>query len=103
MTERDQAHESLRGWSAVAPAWEASRQRLFENLRSVSEWLVDHVGPEAGQTILELTAGPARRATWLRRGWARGGGSSRATSSPPWWRRRGVVLPNEGSTTSSAG
>jgi hypothetical protein len=36
MAERDQAHESLRGWSTVAPAWEASRQRLFENLRSVS-------------------------------------------------------------------
>lgn len=58
MTEREQAHESLRAWSTVAPAWEASRQRLFENLRSVSEWLIDHVDPEAGQTILELTAGP---------------------------------------------
>ena len=58
MTERDQAHESLRHWRAVAPAWEASRQRLFENLRSVSEWLIDNVGPEGGQTILELTAGP---------------------------------------------
>jgi SAM-dependent methyltransferase len=58
MAERDQARESLRRWSAVAPAWEASRQRLFENLRSVSEWLIDHVRPEAGQTILELTAGP---------------------------------------------
>jgi SAM-dependent methyltransferase len=58
MAERDQARESLRQWSMVAPTWEASRDRLFENLRSVSEWLVDHVRPEAGQTILELTAGP---------------------------------------------
>jgi ubiquinone/menaquinone biosynthesis C-methylase UbiE len=58
MAEQDQAQESLRHWSAVAPVWEASRQRLFENLRSVSEWLIDHVGPVAGQTILELTAGP---------------------------------------------
>jgi len=58
MAERDQAQESLRQWSTVAPAWEASRQRLFENVRSVSEWLVDHVRPEADQTILELTAGP---------------------------------------------
>jgi SAM-dependent methyltransferase len=56
--EPDPARESLRHWSLVAPTWEASRQRLFENLRSVSEWLVDHVRPEAGQTILELTAGP---------------------------------------------
>jgi ubiquinone/menaquinone biosynthesis C-methylase UbiE len=58
MAEPDQTRESLRQWSMVAPTWEASRDRLFENLRSVSEWLVDHVGPEAGQTILELTAGP---------------------------------------------
>jgi ubiquinone/menaquinone biosynthesis C-methylase UbiE len=58
MAERDQAHESLRQWSTVAPVWEASRERLFENVRSVSEWLVDHVRPQAGQTILELTAGP---------------------------------------------
>jgi hypothetical protein len=58
MAEPDQAHESLRHWGMVAPTWEASRERLFENLRSVSEWLVDHVRPEAGQTILELTAGP---------------------------------------------
>jgi hypothetical protein len=29
MAERDQAHESLRQWSAVAPVWEASRQHLF--------------------------------------------------------------------------
>jgi SAM-dependent methyltransferase len=58
MAEPDPARESLRHWSLVAPTWEASRQRLFENLRSVSEWLVDHVRPEPGQTILELTAGP---------------------------------------------
>ena len=58
MAEPDQARESLRHWSMVAPTWEASRDRLFENLRSVSEWLIDHVRPEAGQTILELTAGP---------------------------------------------
>ena len=58
MPERDQAQESLWQWSTVAPAWEASRNRLFENMRSVSEWLVDHVRPQTGQTILELTAGP---------------------------------------------
>ncbi|MGH9289237.1 MAG: class I SAM-dependent methyltransferase, partial [Acidimicrobiales bacterium] len=45
-------------WSVVAPAWEAYRDRLFENTRSVSEWLVDQVDPQPGQTVLELTAGP---------------------------------------------
>jgi ubiquinone/menaquinone biosynthesis C-methylase UbiE len=42
----------------VAAAWERYRDRLFENQRAVSEWLVDRVAPKPGQTILELTAGP---------------------------------------------
>lgn len=42
----------------MAPAWDAYRDRLFESLRAVSEWLVDEVDPQAGQTVLELTAGP---------------------------------------------
>jgi SAM-dependent methyltransferase len=58
MAEIDPAEESLRHWSVVAPAWEAYRDRLFENVRSVSEWLVDQVDPQPGQTVLELTAGP---------------------------------------------
>jgi ubiquinone/menaquinone biosynthesis C-methylase UbiE len=58
MSQIDPAQESLRRWSVVAPAWEAYRDRLFENTRSVSEWLVDQVDPQAGQTVLELTAGP---------------------------------------------
>ena len=56
MTEA--AQESLRHWSSVAPAWEAHRDRLFENARSVSERLVEAVDPQPGQTLLELTAGP---------------------------------------------
>jgi SAM-dependent methyltransferase len=43
---------------ALAPAWEQHRDRLFESFRPVSEWLVDQVDPQPGQTILELTAGP---------------------------------------------
>jgi hypothetical protein len=58
MSQIDPAQESLRHWSVVAPAWEAHRDCLFENTRSVSEWLVDQVDPQAGQTVLELTAGP---------------------------------------------
>jgi SAM-dependent methyltransferase len=58
MAEMNPAQESLRHWSVVAPAWEAYRDRLFENVRSVSEWLVDQVDPQPGQTVLELTAGP---------------------------------------------
>jgi SAM-dependent methyltransferase len=42
----------------LAAAWERHRERLFENVRQLSDWLVDDVDPQPGQTILELTAGP---------------------------------------------
>jgi ubiquinone/menaquinone biosynthesis C-methylase UbiE len=58
MSETDAAAEVLRHWSAVAPAWDRYRDRLFSDVRSVSEWLVDQVDPQPGQTVLELTAGP---------------------------------------------
>ena len=58
MTEMNAAQESLRHWSAVAPAWETYRDRLFENVRSASERLVELVDPQPAQTLLELTAGP---------------------------------------------
>jgi SAM-dependent methyltransferase len=46
-------------WSdAVSHAWEHHRERLFEGQRHVSEWLIDHVDPRPGQTVLELAAGP---------------------------------------------
>ena len=46
-------------WSdAVSPAWERYRDELFETQRDVSEWLIDQVDPQPGQTILELAAGP---------------------------------------------
>ena len=58
MSQLDPSEASRRHWDAVAPAWEAYRDRLFESVRSVSEWLVDEVDPQPGQTVLELTAGP---------------------------------------------
>jgi ubiquinone/menaquinone biosynthesis C-methylase UbiE len=58
MAEVNSAEEALRHWSAVAPLWDRYRDRLFEDWRSVSEWLVDQVDPQPGQTVLELTAGP---------------------------------------------
>ena len=42
----------------IAAAWERYRTRLFESQRRLSEWLVDHVDPQPGRTLLELTAGP---------------------------------------------
>ena len=42
----------------VAAAWERYRDRIFEAQRQLSEWLVDRVDPQPGQTILEVCAGP---------------------------------------------
>ena len=58
MPDQDPTRDALGVWDAVAPAWERNRQRLFESLRAVSQWLVDKVDPRAGKTILELAAGP---------------------------------------------
>ncbi|MDT5206429.1 MAG: hypothetical protein QOD34_3065 [Mycobacterium sp.] len=58
MSETDATVETLRHWSAVAPAWDKYRDRLFEDVRSVSDWMVDYVDPQPGQTVLELAAGP---------------------------------------------
>jgi hypothetical protein len=56
--EINSPEDALRQWSAVAPAWDKYRDRLFEDVRSVSEWLVKQVDPQPGQTVLELTAAP---------------------------------------------
>lgn len=45
-------------WERAAPEWERHRIRVFEGFRAASEWLIDHVDPQPGQTILELAAGP---------------------------------------------
>ena len=58
MTPVDPTEQS-REWSdQLSAAWERHRDRLFEGQREVSDWLVDQVDPQPGQTILELAAGP---------------------------------------------
>ena len=58
MSETDATAETLRHWNAVASAWDEYRNRLFEDVRSVSDWIIEYVDPQPGQTVLELTAGP---------------------------------------------
>jgi SAM-dependent methyltransferase len=48
----------LRVWDSIAPGWERHRQQVFERARSVSDWLVDAISPQPGQSVLELSAGP---------------------------------------------
>jgi SAM-dependent methyltransferase len=45
-------------WSGAAAGWERQRQSVQASGAVVSSWLVDHVDPQPGQTILELAAGP---------------------------------------------
>jgi SAM-dependent methyltransferase len=45
-------------WSGAAAGWERQREALQASGAVVSSWLVDHVDPQPGQTILELAAGP---------------------------------------------
>jgi SAM-dependent methyltransferase len=44
-------------WQELAPRWESGRALLWESTRAVSEWLVDRLDPQPGQTILDLAAG----------------------------------------------
>jgi ubiquinone/menaquinone biosynthesis C-methylase UbiE len=44
-------------WEALAPRWARGRELLWRGTRPVSEWLVERLGPQPGQTVLDLAAG----------------------------------------------
>jgi len=44
-------------WEELAPRWARGRELLWDSTRPVSEWLVDRLAPQAGQTVLDLAAG----------------------------------------------
>jgi ubiquinone/menaquinone biosynthesis C-methylase UbiE len=54
MAEDAQTNE----WESVADAWEANRQRVFDIFRTASHWLVEAIGPQPGQVVLDVAAGP---------------------------------------------
>lgn len=58
MAGSDPTDEVRATWDGLAPAWERHRTQVFEGFRPVSEWLVEHIDPQPGDTILELAAGP---------------------------------------------
>jgi ubiquinone/menaquinone biosynthesis C-methylase UbiE len=49
--------EGYEQWQELAPRWERGRELLWESTRAVSEWLVDRLDPQPGQTILDVAAG----------------------------------------------
>src|SRR3712207_5020540 len=45
-------------WDAAAAGWEKRRADFQRAAQPVSIWMVDHLNPQPGHTILELAAGP---------------------------------------------
>lgn len=60
--------ESLGLWDRMAAGWGRDGDSIWEASRAVGEWMVAAVRPGAGDTVLELAAGPAilasRRRVW---------------------------------------
>ena len=49
--------ESRAGWDRSASGWEDAADRMARATMPVSEWLVDAIAPQPGQSVLELAAG----------------------------------------------
>jgi ubiquinone/menaquinone biosynthesis C-methylase UbiE len=60
-------------WEELAPRWERGRELLWESTREVSEWLVERLDPQPGQTILDLAAGTGETGFLAARRLGRGG------------------------------
>ena len=50
--------DSAEKWEQVAGAWRDSHDVMYEATLPVGRWLVDHIEPQPGHTVLELAAGP---------------------------------------------
>jgi hypothetical protein len=51
-------------WQEMAGSWERGREVLWETTRPVSEWLVDRLAPQPGETILDSPQEWAKPAFW---------------------------------------
>jgi SAM-dependent methyltransferase len=57
MDVEDYRRTSPEVWEAMAPGWERWRAQLADALTPVREWLIGELGPQPGETVLELGAG----------------------------------------------
>lgn len=55
---QEQRDRLLDGWDEASRGWGRQADRLQEAALPVSEWMVDHAQPAAGERVLELAAGP---------------------------------------------
>src|SRR5919206_582330 len=53
----DYRQASLDIWDRMAAGWEKDRRFIWNASRPVTEWLVDALDPQPGETVLELAAG----------------------------------------------
>jgi SAM-dependent methyltransferase len=49
---------ALENWQTMASGWERRRAEIEEVTRPVTEWMVQALDPQPGDTVLELAAGP---------------------------------------------
>jgi SAM-dependent methyltransferase len=58
MDREEYRRTSLESWETMAAGWERRRADVEQITAPVTEWLVRELAPQAGETILELAAGP---------------------------------------------
>jgi SAM-dependent methyltransferase len=54
----DYKQQSRVRWGEAAKAWEARAEQMRRVTMPVSQWMIDALGPQPGDTLLELAAGP---------------------------------------------
>jgi SAM-dependent methyltransferase len=57
MAGEDYRQVSFDVWQRMAQGWDRERRWLWETSHAVSEWMVQALAPQPGQTILELASG----------------------------------------------
>ena len=55
---RDLDEQRRELWRRAAQGWERRQEALRRNSAPVTQWLVDAIGPQPGERVLELAAGP---------------------------------------------
>ncbi len=50
--------QSLQTWGEMAPGWEERNEWMIAATGEVNRWIVEHAALEAGQTVLDVAAGP---------------------------------------------
>jgi SAM-dependent methyltransferase len=49
--------EARERWESIAPGWESDAELFHTATLPVAHWMVEHLAPQPGQTVLELAAG----------------------------------------------